>query len=200
MKDLPKLGYTSAREGIGREISHERAICSSMPRIQNRHFDRAGRQPSLVVDTGQVGVRAPRPSQVEVDKKRQTVELFDKSNALIGFYPGHRRKRGEAVTDSGRLKSPKSTTIRPTAIIRTITSRACIPANPSSSGPARTIPSARSGSTFLPTATASTARQRRGRCPKAESHGCVRLTNWDAERVADSVAKGTKVSFVDGPT
>jgi lipoprotein-anchoring transpeptidase ErfK/SrfK len=34
---------------------------------------------------------------------------------------------------------------------------------------------------------------------KAESHGCVRLTNWDAERVADSVVKGAPVAFVDMP-
>jgi len=38
-----------------------------------------------------------------------------------------------------------------------------------------------------------------GKVSKAESHGCVRLTNWDAERVADRVAKGTRVAFVDGP-
>ena len=36
-----------------------------------------------------------------------------------------------------------------------------------------------------------------GKVSKAESHGCVRLTNWDAERVADRVAKGTPVAFVD---
>ena len=29
------------------------------------------------------------------------------------------------------------------------------------------------------------------------SHGCVRLTNWDALAVADLVAKGTKVLFVE---
>lgn len=33
---------------------------------------------------------------------------------------------------------------------------------------------------------------------KAESHGCVRLTNWDAERVASGVAQGTVVAFVGG--
>jgi hypothetical protein len=33
---------------------------------------------------------------------------------------------------------------------------------------------------------------------KAESHGCVRLTNWDAERVAERVGKGTQVAFVEG--
>jgi lipoprotein-anchoring transpeptidase ErfK/SrfK len=32
---------------------------------------------------------------------------------------------------------------------------------------------------------------------KAESHGCVRLTNWDAERVAEKVTKGTPVTFLN---
>jgi lipoprotein-anchoring transpeptidase ErfK/SrfK len=36
-----------------------------------------------------------------------------------------------------------------------------------------------------------------GRVSKSESHGCVRLTNWDAERVAERVSKGTRVVFVD---
>lgn len=31
---------------------------------------------------------------------------------------------------------------------------------------------------------------------RAESHGCVRLTNWDAARLAQMVTGGTKVSFV----
>ena len=38
-----------------------------------------------------------------------------------------------------------------------------------------------------------------GKVSKARSHGCVRLTNWDAERLAERVAKGTQVAFVDGP-
>jgi lipoprotein-anchoring transpeptidase ErfK/SrfK len=32
---------------------------------------------------------------------------------------------------------------------------------------------------------------------KTESHGCVRLTNWDAEELADLVRKGTRVRFED---
>lgn len=31
---------------------------------------------------------------------------------------------------------------------------------------------------------------------RAESHGCVRLTNWDAARLAQMVSTKTKVSFV----
>jgi len=34
-----------------------------------------------------------------------------------------------------------------------------------------------------------------GRIGQTESHGCVRLTNWDAEKVADLVRKGTEVLF-----
>jgi lipoprotein-anchoring transpeptidase ErfK/SrfK len=34
---------------------------------------------------------------------------------------------------------------------------------------------------------------------KSESHGCVRLTNWDAVWLGRNVKKGTPVVFVDGP-
>jgi lipoprotein-anchoring transpeptidase ErfK/SrfK len=34
---------------------------------------------------------------------------------------------------------------------------------------------------------------------KAESHGCVRLTNWDAVLLGTNVKKGTSVVFVDQP-
>ena len=32
------------------------------------------------------------------------------------------------------------------------------------------------------------------------SHGCIRLTNWDAEDLASMVQKGTKVNFKDDMT
>lgn len=32
---------------------------------------------------------------------------------------------------------------------------------------------------------------------KAFSHGCVRLTNWDAEELAHAVGKGVDVAFSD---
>jgi lipoprotein-anchoring transpeptidase ErfK/SrfK len=36
-----------------------------------------------------------------------------------------------------------------------------------------------------------------GRIGYSQSHGCVRLTNWDAMRLADLVKKGTPVHFVE---
>ena len=32
---------------------------------------------------------------------------------------------------------------------------------------------------------------------KAESHGCVRLTNWDVDKLAKLLKKGTEVAFVE---
>jgi lipoprotein-anchoring transpeptidase ErfK/SrfK len=32
---------------------------------------------------------------------------------------------------------------------------------------------------------------------KSYSHGCVRLTNWDAKELARMVEKGTTVAFLD---
>ncbi len=34
---------------------------------------------------------------------------------------------------------------------------------------------------------------------KTQSHGCIRLTNWDAEDLASMVSKGTEVNFLDAP-
>jgi lipoprotein-anchoring transpeptidase ErfK/SrfK len=34
---------------------------------------------------------------------------------------------------------------------------------------------------------------------KSESHGCVRLTNWDVDLLGSHVKKGTPVVFVDPP-
>ena len=33
---------------------------------------------------------------------------------------------------------------------------------------------------------------------KSESHGCIRMTNWDVQRLGQSLKKGTEVSFVEG--
>jgi len=76
--------------------------------------------------------------------------------------PRHREfASGEAVAhDRGRIVGMDAGV---PGTIRTTTSRASIPASLSPSSPDRTIRSARSGSTYLPTATAFTARLRRER-------------------------------------
>jgi lipoprotein-anchoring transpeptidase ErfK/SrfK len=37
-----------------------------------------------------------------------------------------------------------------------------------------------------------------GKVSKTASHGCVRLTNWDAQDLAAMIEKGIQVAFLDG--
>jgi lipoprotein-anchoring transpeptidase ErfK/SrfK len=195
MKDIPKLGYTSAREGIAEKFHMSEQLLAMLNPKQ--HFDRAG-DSIVVVDTGQAAPRA-KAERVEVDKKRQTVELFDKSNALIGFFPATVGSE-EKPSPTGTLKVTEidhNPTYRynPDYHFKGVHSRKPFIIRPGPNNPVGTVWINLSADGYGIHGTPAP-----GKVSKAESHGCVRLTNWDAERVADSVAKGTKVSFVDGPT
>ena len=63
--------------------------------------------------------------------------------------------------------------------------------------PGPTTRSAWSGSTSRRTTTACTARRSPATIGRTESHGCVRLTNWDALHLASLVKPGTRVVFTE---
>lgn len=196
MKELPKLSFTSPREGLAEKFHmSEQLLAALNPR---QHFDHAG-DSIVVVDTGTAGTEtSAKADRVEVDKSRQTVKLFDKSNALIGFYP--------ATVGSEEKPSPagtlKVTTIdhkpnyryNPDYHFKGVHSRKPFTIKPGPNNPVGTVWIGLSADGYGIHGTPSPAK-----VSQAESHGCVRLTNWDAERVAGSVAKGTPVVFVDAP-
>jgi len=113
MKDLPKLAYSSAREGLAEKFHMSEELLAALN--PGRHFDRAG-ESLVVVDTGD-DQNPPKADRVAVDKNQQTVRLFDKSNSLIGFYPATVGSE-EKPSPSGTLKVSKSIAIRSTATIR----------------------------------------------------------------------------------
>jgi peptidoglycan hydrolase-like protein with peptidoglycan-binding domain len=96
MKDIPKLAYTSAREGLAEKFHMSEDLLSALN--PGRHFDRAG-ETIAVIDP--VADQSPeKAAKVEVDKNRQTVQLFNESDALIGFYPatvGSERSRPQSA-------------------------------------------------------------------------------------------------------
>ena len=100
MKDIPKLAYTSPREGLAEKFHMSEDLLSALN--PGRRFDRAG-DTIVVVDTGAATKHPEKADRVEVDKNRQTVKLFDKSNALIGFYPATVGSE-EKPSPSGTLK------------------------------------------------------------------------------------------------
>ena len=192
MKDLPRLGYTSAREALAEKFHMSEALLAMLNPRQN--FDRAG-DTIVVVDTAAAQPSAPlKADRVEVDKSRQTVKLFDKSNTLIGFFPATVGSE-DKPSPSGTLKVTEidhnpTYHYNPRYHFKGVHSRKPFTIKPGPNNPVGTVWINLSGDGYGIHGTASP-----GQVSKAQSHGCVRLTNWDAERVADSVAKGTSVTF-----
>jgi lipoprotein-anchoring transpeptidase ErfK/SrfK len=195
MKDIPKLSFTSSREGLAEKFHMSEALLTVLN--PGQRFDRAG-DTIVVVDTGGAGAGTPaKVDRVEVDKTRQTVRLFDKSNALIGFYPATVGSE-EKPSPSGTLKVTevdRNPTYRynPAYHFKGVHSRKPFTIKPGPNNPVGTVWINLSADGYGIHGTPSP-----GKVSKAASHGCVRLTNWDAERVADRVVKGTSVGFVDG--
>jgi lipoprotein-anchoring transpeptidase ErfK/SrfK len=194
MKHIPKLSYTSAREGLAEKFHISEALLVALN--PGRHLDRSGESIAVVdTDTGQSHAKA---AKVEVDKNRQAVKLYDGSNALIGFYPATVGSE-EKPSPSGILKVTEvdhNPTYRynPKYHFKDVHSRKPFTIRPGPNNPVGTVWINLTGDGYGIHGTPSP-----GKISKAQSHGCVRLTNWDAERVAASVAKGTSVAFVDDP-
>jgi len=196
MKDIPRLSYTSPREGLAEKFHMSEQLLAALN--PGQHFDRAG-DSIVVVDTGEQNTaNSAKAARVEVDKNRQTVKLFDRSNVLIGFYP--------ATVGSEEKPSPTAT-LKVTAIehnptyrydpkyhFKGVHSNKPFTIKPGPNNPVGTVWINLSAEGYGIHGTPDP-----GKVSKAQSHGCVRLTNWDAERVAREVSKGTPVDFVDDP-
>jgi lipoprotein-anchoring transpeptidase ErfK/SrfK len=194
MKDIPRLSYTSPREGLAEKFHMSEELLATLN--PGQRFDRAG-DTIVVVDTGSEQT-ATKAARVEVDKVRQAVKLFDKSNALIGFYPATVGSE-EKPSPSGTLKVTEidpnpNYRYNPDYHFKGVHSRKAFTIKPGPNNPVGTMWINLSAESYGIHGTPSP-----GKVSKAESHGCVRLTNWDAERVAAQVAKGTPVGFIEAP-
>jgi lipoprotein-anchoring transpeptidase ErfK/SrfK len=194
MKDLPHLGFTSPREALAEKFHmSEQLLVALNP---GQHFDRAGTGIVVADTSGQNAEPPMKAARVEIDKSRQTVELFDRSNNLIGFYPATVGSE-EKPSPSGRLKV---TVIQHNPIyhydpkyhFKGVHANKPFTIRPGPNNPVGTVWINLSAEGYGIHGTPEPAK-----VSKAQSHGCVRLTNWDAERVASQLSKGTPVDFVD---
>jgi lipoprotein-anchoring transpeptidase ErfK/SrfK len=192
MKGISKLSYTSPREGLAEKFHMSEDLLAALN--PGQRFDRAG-ETIAVVDTG-ADQNPEKADRVEVDKDRQTVKLFDKSNALIGFYPATVGSE-EKPSPSGTLKVTEidrnpTYHYNPAYHFKGVHSRKPFTIRPGPNNPVGIVWINLSGDGYGIHGTPSP-----GQVSKSGSHGCVRLTNWDAERVAERVSKGTPVAFID---
>jgi lipoprotein-anchoring transpeptidase ErfK/SrfK len=192
MKGLPALGYTSPREAIAEKFHMSEALLSALN--PGKTFGQSGE--TILV----AAVRGPADkvdiARVDVDKSRQTVKAFDRNDNLIAFFP--------ATVGSEEKPSPNGT-FRVTSIDRNpnyrynpkykfkgVHSNRPFEIKPGPNNPVGNIWIGISAEGYGLHGTPNP-----GKVSKSESHGCVRMTNWDADWLGANIKKGTPVEFVE---
>lgn len=190
MKDLPALSYRGPRERIA-EIFHmsEELLSALNP---GQKFESTGER--IVVANIAGGVLPGKVARIAVDKNTQTLQAFDSSDKLIAFFPVTIGSP-EKPAPSGRLKVvgvQQNPTYRynPDYAFKGVRATEPFTIKPGPNNPVGMVWIGLSGQGYGIHGTPEPAK-----VSKSESHGCVRLTNWDALRLAAAVAKGTPVDF-----
>ncbi|RYX91257.1 MAG: L,D-transpeptidase, partial [Bradyrhizobiaceae bacterium] len=192
MKSLKKLSYTSAEEALAERFHMSRDLLEVLnPKAK---FDKAGETLTIV----KLSDRQPdKAARLEVDKVRQTVKAFSADGALLAFYPASVGSE-EKPTPSGVLRV---TSIHANPVYRYdpnykfkgVKSKKPFTIAGGPNNPVGSMWIGLSEKSYGIHGTSDPSR-----VSKSDSHGCVRLTNWDAERVAAAITKGVEVNFVDG--
>lgn len=193
MKDLPALGYTSPKEALAEQFHMSEELLAALN--PGKKFEAGER---FLVIALPKKANLPAIARLEVDKTRETVKGFDKSDTIVAFFPASVGSE-EKPTPSGTLKITavqRSPTYRynPEYKFKGVKAREPFTIKPGPNNPVGSVWIALSEKGYGIHGTSEPSR-----VSKSESHGCVRLTNWDVERLATSVKKGMAVEFKGEP-
>jgi lipoprotein-anchoring transpeptidase ErfK/SrfK len=192
MKALPALGFTSAKEALAEKFHMSEALLMALN--PGKRFDRVGE--SIVVVVPATQEKPPAAARLEVDKTRATVKAFGTDGKLLAFFPASVGS-AEKPTPSGTLKVNavyRNPTYRydPEYKFKGVKARTPFVVRPGPNNPVGSVWIALSERGIGLHGTADPSR-----ISKTQSHGCIRLTNWDAERLAAAVKRGVTVDFVE---
>jgi lipoprotein-anchoring transpeptidase ErfK/SrfK len=194
MKGLKALSYTSPREAIAEKFHMSEGLLTALN--SGKKFDRAGEK-ILVANIANKQAKLTI-ARLEVDKSRQTVKAFDPSGALVAFFPATVGS-DEKPTPSGSVKVTSTDPnpnyrYNPDYKFKGVKSREAFTIKPGPNNPAGSFWIGLSAEGYGIHGTPNPSK-----VSKSESHGCVRLTNWDVTLLGRNIKKGTPVVFVDEP-
>jgi lipoprotein-anchoring transpeptidase ErfK/SrfK len=195
MRGLAALSYGGAREKLAEKFHMSEHLLSQLNPRQK--FDRAGDTIFVVQCGGQgTGTKAER---LEIDKSAQTLRALDPSGKLIAFFP-ITAGSAEKPAPSGELKIrgiARNPTYRynPAYEFKGVRAEKPFTIAPGPNNPVGVIWISLPGRGYGIHGTPDPAK-----VGKTESHGCIRLTNWDVVRLAALVSKGTPVTFLGDDT
>ena len=188
---LERLSYTSVSEMLAERFHMDEKYLKALNPDAN--FGR----PGTVIRVANVGTPVKRPvTRIVADKGEKQVRAYDSDGKLVAAYP--------ATIGSGDTPSPTGThtvsrvalnpdyTYNPRINFKQGDNHGILKIPPGPNGPVGSVWIALSEPTYGIHGTPDPSK-----IGKTESHGCVRLTNWDAEELAKNVAEGVSVAFVE---
>jgi lipoprotein-anchoring transpeptidase ErfK/SrfK len=191
MKDLPGLPYRNPKEKISEKFHMSPDLLATLNPGQK--FDTAGAR--IVVANVSISNLPKKVTRMEVDKREQALRAFAADGSLLAYYPATVGSQ-EKPAPSGTLKVTvvrKNPTYRynPDYAFKGVRSKKPFTIKPGPNNPVGLAWIGLSGEGYGVHGTPEPSK-----ISKAESHGCVRLTNWDALQLASAVSKGTPVEFI----
>ncbi|WP_455271046.1 L,D-transpeptidase family protein [Rhizobium herbae] len=188
---LPHLSFTSTTEMLGEKFHMDETYLREL----NPGIDFT--IPGTIIKVINPGeVKKGKVARIVADKYRKQVFAYDEAGTLISAYP--------ATIGSSDTPSPSGTvqvdrialnpgyTYNPKINFKQGQNDKVLTLQPGPNGPVGTVWIALSKPTYGIHGTPEPSK-----IGKTQSHGCVRLTNWDATELAKMVSVGTTVEFID---
>ena len=188
---LEKMSYTSVTEMLAERFHMDEGYLKALNPEAN--FNRVG----TIVRVANVGRPLTGPvTRIVADKSQKQVFAYDASNKLVAAYP--------ATIGSTDTPSPTGThavsrvvldpdyTYNPNINFKQGENNRILTIPPGPNGPVGNVWIALDKPTYGIHGTPDPSK-----IGKTESHGCVRLTNWDAQELAKMVKPGVPVEFVE---
>lgn len=193
MAKLKRLSYTGAAELLSEKFHMDVDFLKSLNR--GRPLDKPGT--TIRVANVQRG-NPPKAARIEVDKEIDAVRVFDGNDRVIASYPATIGST-ETPSPSGKMKvkgvakNPTYTYDPKKLDFKEVEAKEKFTIAPGPNNPVGLVWIELSKETYgihgSPDPEA---------ISREASHGCVRLTNWDALDLADMVEPGVEVVFLEG--
>jgi lipoprotein-anchoring transpeptidase ErfK/SrfK len=192
LSKLPALDYATPREALAEKFHMDEALLGALnPGVD---FGKAGTR--LIVAAARTGPRAMEVARIEVDKSNAQLRAYDAAGRIVAVYPasvGSTERPAPSGTFAVRAVAPHPAYYYDPARLTF--------APEGAKGKLRIAPGPNNpvGATWI-ALTIETYGIHGTPDPatigKHQSHGCVRLTNWDAVELGKAVKKGVPVAFV----
>ncbi|PBB79967.1 hypothetical protein CK218_18555 [Mesorhizobium sp. WSM3879] len=189
---LDRMGYTSVTEALAERFHMDEGYLKSI----NKGLD--FNRPGTIVKVANFGQLVSTPvARIVADKDKKEVFAYDAGGKLVAAYPA---TIGSADTPSptgihtvSRIALDPNYTYNPSINFKQGQNDKILTIPPGPNGPVGSVWIALDKPTYGIHGTPDPSK-----IGKTESHGCVRLTNWDARELAKLVSPGVTVEFVGG--